>query len=151
MLGRTDRRMRLVALCVAFGVMATLLGARLAYWQLGEGPELRLAALGQANQATTTDIRRGDITDRSGNVLATTAYRDLLAAYPELIGREQRAAEFADKLASILGLSAEEEAQLTTTFDSDLPYLVIERRLTEEQSGQVRAALVDGSLEHLTL
>jgi len=151
MLGRTDSRLRLVALGIAFAVMATLLGARLAYWQLGEGPELRLAAQGQVDEPAPADIRRGDIVDRSGNVLATTAYRDLLAAYPELINGDRHGAEYAARLAAILDLDDSEAADLARSFSSDLPYLVVDRRLTDQQSEQVRAAIADGSLDHLLL
>ncbi len=151
MLGRTDSRLRLIALAVAFGLMATLLGARLAYWQLGEGPGLRLAAEGQVDEPATADVRRGDITDRSGNVLATTAYRDLLGAYPELMAQDERGSEYAARLATILGLSSTDAADLERSFTSELPYMVVERRLTEIQSDAVRAALADGSLDHLTL
>jgi cell division protein FtsI/penicillin-binding protein 2 len=151
MLGRTDSRLRLIALAVAFGLMATLLGARLAYWQLGQGPDLRLIAEGQVEAPAEADIRRGDITDRSGNVLATSAYRDLLAAYPELIKRAGKGDEYAALLASILGLDEAETAELASKLKSDLPYLVVARRLSEEQSNQIRTALEDESLGHLVL
>src|SRR5262245_28719823 len=151
MLGRTDSRLRLVALGIAFAVMATLLGARLAYWQLGEGPELRLVAEGQADEPEEADIRRGDIVDRSGNVLATTAYRDLLAAYPELINRDDNGNAYAARLARILGMDESQEADLARSLGSDQPYLVIDGRLTDQQSEQVRAAMADGSLDHLRL
>jgi cell division protein FtsI/penicillin-binding protein 2 len=150
MLGRTDSRLRLIALALAFGLMATLLGVRLAYWQLGEGPDLRLVAEGQAAEPTTADIRRGDITDRSGNVLATTAYRDLLAAYPELMTADERD-EYAELLSAILELDGPEATSLGDSFDGGAPYLVVERRLTEQQSEQVRAALDGGRLDHLLL
>src|SRR4051794_10953612 len=112
MLGRTDSRLRLVALLGIFAVIATTLGIRLAYWQLGQGPELRRLAAGQTQQpATADDVRRGDITDRRGNVLATTAYRDLLAAYPNLMSQDQRDATAAG-LATILSLDAQQATDL---------------------------------------
>src|SRR5690348_16013347 len=112
MLGRTDSRLRLVALLCVFGVIATLLGVRLAYWQLGQGPQLQLIAAGQRpHTAPETEVRRGDITDRRGNVLATTAYRDLLAAYPDQMTQDERAA-VATNLATILGLDADQQAAL---------------------------------------
>ena len=103
MLGRTDSRLRLVALLLVFGVIATLLGVRLAYWQLGQGPDLRQIASTQLQRPDSgEEVRRGDITDRRGDVLATTAYRDLLAAYPDLMSDGQRD-QTAAGLAAILG------------------------------------------------
>src|SRR3954452_20453594 len=103
MLGRADSRLRLVALLGVFAVIATLLGVRLAYWQLGQGPELRRVAQTQLQRPDAeAEVRRGDITDRRGNVLATTAYRDLLAAYPDQMTDAQRQSTAAG-LASILG------------------------------------------------
>src|SRR6188768_1081920 len=110
MLGRTDSRLRLVALLLVFGVIATLLGVRLAYWQLGQGPDLRRIASTQLERPDAAEeVRRGDITDRRGNVLATTAYRDLLAAYPDMMSDGQRD-ETSAGLATILGLTAEQHA-----------------------------------------
>jgi cell division protein FtsI/penicillin-binding protein 2 len=95
-------------------------------------------------------IERGEILDRSGNVLATTAYRDLLAAYPDLMSDEQRETVPA-QLAQILGMTAEEEAELATRFTADRPYLIVARRLTEAQSDAVRAGLADESLAQVGL
>ena len=41
MLGRTDSRLRLVSLLGIFGLIASLLGLRLAYWQIGQSDMLR--------------------------------------------------------------------------------------------------------------
>src|SRR3954453_7345364 len=154
MLGRTDSRLRLVSLLLVFGVIATLLGVRLAYWQLGQGPELRRVANTQLQQAdTASDVRRGDITDRNGNVLATTAYRDLLAAYPDLMSEDDRNRTSAG-LAAILGLSAQQQADLRASFGDaqhSVSYVVVSKQLTEGQSDQVRAGLTDHSLAHLVL
>src|SRR3954454_17761386 len=110
MLGRTDSRLRLVALLLVFGVIATLLGMRLAYWQLGQGPDLRrIASTQQQRPDYGEEVRRGDITERSVNVLATTAYRDLLAAYPDLMENDDERDKTAAGLATILGLSPEQQ------------------------------------------
>src|SRR3954468_10043820 len=120
MLGRTDSRLRLVTLLLVFLVIAGLLGVRLAYWQLGQGPELRRLVAVQLDQTTSQDdVRRGDITDRHGNVLATTAYRDLLAAYPDVMTPDQRR-QTAARLATILGYDGQQQADLITSFGTDL-------------------------------
>jgi len=161
MLGRTDSRLRLLALLASFAVIAGLLGVRLAYWQLGQGPDLRrvAAALGQT-APDQAEVRRGDITDRNGTVLATTAYRDLLAAYPDLMTGDAQTkpdvqrASVAANLAQILGMDSQQQASLLASFTSnDKPasYVVVDRELTETQSDQVRAGLANGSLVALDL
>src|SRR5215210_2018967 len=90
MLGRTDSRLRLIGLLVVIAIFAGVLGVRLAYWQLGEGPELRRLAAAQVSVPREDDVERGDILDRNGTPLATTAYRDLLAAHPDLLASDRR-------------------------------------------------------------
>jgi cell division protein FtsI/penicillin-binding protein 2 len=151
MLGRTDSRLRLVALLGTFAIIASLLGLRLAWWQIGQADMLRGMA---AQQVLAPDeeqaIERGQILDRSGAVLATTAYRDLLAAYPDLMSDDQRVSVPA-KLAQILGLNAQDTDALAAKFTNDRPYLVVARQLTEDQSDQVRAGLADETLAQLDL
>ncbi|HUP82991.1 MAG TPA: penicillin-binding protein 2 [Candidatus Limnocylindria bacterium] len=151
MLGRTDSRLRLVALLGIFALVASLLGLRLAYWQIGQSDMLRGIAAGQVlNPDEERAIERGQIIDRGGNVLATTAYRDMLAAYPDLMSEEQRETVPA-RLAEILGLTDEETAALAARFTADRPYVVVARQLTEAQSDAVRLGLVDESLAQLDL
>jgi cell division protein FtsI/penicillin-binding protein 2 len=151
MLGRTDSRLRLVVLLGAFAIIGSLLGLRLAYWQIGEADALRGLA-GEQVLAPSEEqaIERGQIVDRSGAVLATTAYRDLLAAYPDLMSDDQRVSVPA-RLAEILGLSREQADELAAKFTSDRPYVVVDRQLTVAQSDQVRAGLADESLAELDL
>src|SRR3954451_24757181 len=156
MLGRTDSRLRLVALLLVFGVVATLLGIRLAYWQLGQGPDLRRIASTQLQQPDAADeVRRGDITDRRGDVLATTAYRDLLAAYPDVMKDDAERDKTAAGLTTILGLTADQETQLRAALGSDehgaASYLVVSKQLSESQSDEVRAGLANKSLAALAL
>jgi cell division protein FtsI/penicillin-binding protein 2 len=151
MLGRTDSRLRLVALLGIFALIASLLGLRLAYWQIGQADMLRgLAAAQVLNPGQELAIERGQILDRSGNVLATTAYRDLLAAYPDLMSDEQRATIPA-RLAQILGLGAQQTADLAARFTAERAYVIVARQLTEAQSEAVRQGLADKSLAQLDL
>src|SRR5688572_22395098 len=150
MLGRTDSRLRLVALLVVLTLFATALGARLSYWQLGEGPHLQRLAAAQLTQPQMEQAQRGQITDRSGALLATTAYRDQLAAHPDLI-REDRRADVARDLAALLEFGERETADLVAAFEKAVPYVVVSRRLTDAQSELVRARLATGELAALTL
>ncbi|HEY8134690.1 MAG TPA: penicillin-binding protein 2 [Candidatus Limnocylindrales bacterium] len=151
MLGRTDSRLRLVALLGIFALIASLLGLRLAYWQIGQSDMLRgLAAAQVLRPGEGRAIERGQILDRGGNVLATTAYRDLLAAYPDLMSDEQRETIPA-RLAEILNMSDQQTTELTARFTADRPYVIVARQLTEAQSAAVRAGLADESLAQLDL
>jgi cell division protein FtsI/penicillin-binding protein 2 len=153
MLGRTDSRARLLVLVLAMAVIAVALGGRLAYWQLGEGPALRRIAesrLAPAAVAEEATVQRGDISDRRGALLATTAYRDLLAAYPDLMPADRRG-EMALTLADLLGFGPLRTAQLVDSFERAVPYVVVARRLSEAQSRQVRDAVGTGELSSLAL
>lgn len=151
MLGRTDSRLRLVVLLVVVVTVASLLGMRLAYWQITQADELRrLAAAQLLSPEDEERIERGQITDRRGIVLATTAYRDLLAAYPDLMSEDERDATAA-RLAQILELDAQAAADLRANFTPERPYLIVDRRLTPQQSDAVRAGMASGDLVQLGL
>lgn len=151
MLGRTDSRRRLIFLLCCFGLLAGALGLRLAYWQIGQGDELRnLAAQQLTAEAAAGQPRRGEIVDVHGTVLATTAYRDRLAVYPDQLTIEERP-EIAAALAQILGAQGADLDALNQQISSDAPYAVISRRLSVEQSDLVRAGLASGELRALEL
>jgi cell division protein FtsI/penicillin-binding protein 2 len=137
MTGRTDRRLRLLVLLVVFLMMGSAAIVRLSYWQLSMGSELRAMAADQVVQTSEIAAVRGDIVDRRGTVLATTSYRDLLAAYPERLDeplREQTVAGLAD----ILDLDEQGARALREQLSADDPYVVLVRSLTPEQSERIR-------------
>ena len=143
MLGRTDRRLRLLALLVGFVLLAGMLVLRLAYWQVVRGADMRASAMAQLERSVTQPSVRGDIFDRSGTVvLATTTYRDLLAAYPARIDATDRE-RVASELTRILELDVETSTKLRETLQRGGEYAVLFRALTRRQSDAVRAALDD--------
>lgn len=150
MAGRTDSRLRLLLLLGGFAIFAGVLGLRLAYWQLGQASELRRQADAQLARPVSDEIRRGDITDRRGRLLATTAYRDRLAAHPDLLEPDERT-EMARRLAALLELDDQQEQDLVERFESGAPYVIVSRRLSELQSQLVREQLASGQLAALSL
>jgi cell division protein FtsI/penicillin-binding protein 2 len=151
MSGRTDRRARLLVLAVLLMTGAVVVGARLAYWQVVRGAELRDMAASQLREKVTIPVERGSIYDRSGTVvLATVTYRDRLAAYPVQIGADRKA-EVGDALLAILGLDETGALRLRTALAGDAPYRVLAAQLTNAQSAAVRAGLDDGRLVGLGL
>lgn len=150
MTGRTDRHWRRA---MVLGVLVVLAGigiGRLAYWQVIRGPELAAIAQSQIQRTVAEPALRGDILDRHGRVLATTAYRDTLAAWPNLIGDKERPTVVA-RLAEILELDDEGQERLLRTLDPRSRYQTLARELTEEQSRLVRDAIASRELVGVTL
>jgi len=150
MLGRTDSRVRLILLLCFLGLFAGALGLRLAYWQIGQGDDLRRRASDQVSRPAQAQTKRGEIVDSRGIVLATTAYRDRLAAYPDLLPSTERP-KVARKLGEVLDLNGAALDRLIETFESAVPYTIVARRLTLEQSDLVREGLRSKELAELQL
>ena len=83
MLGRTDRRGRLVAVLATFVLLATLAGMRLAYWQVAAHNQLVDIAQQQLGNPIEEQATRGSIYDRTGVLLATTVYREFACRVPQ--------------------------------------------------------------------
>lgn len=142
MLGRTDVRLRLVVVLILFVAMSAGATVRLAYLQVAEAPELRERAMAQMQRSSERAPVRGAILDRRGTILATTAYRDLLAAYPANIDTDQLEPTIAG-LAGILALDEAGTADLREKLSGGDEYVVIAREISPEQSEAVRAGLAD--------
>ncbi|HET7029034.1 MAG TPA: penicillin-binding protein 2 [Candidatus Limnocylindrales bacterium] len=151
-MGRTDSRGRALLLLIAFAVGGASLLARLAYWQVGRQGDLRDQALQQTTIREETPSARGDIYDRTGVVvLATTIQRERLIASPSQIKDASRRREVADALVTILGLSGDDAAQLTTRVTSDKKYVILAHGLDTATGDRIRAALQAKTIEGVTL
>lgn len=137
----------MLGLLLVFAVAAVL---RIGYWQVAMAPELQQRAQGRLQTAATEPALRGDILDRHGRVLATTAYRDTLAAWPDRIKGERRTTVI-EALVDILDLDEHGRGVLEGKLDEQRAYAVIARELTVEQSDQVRAGIAAGRLAGLSL
>ena len=151
MLGRTDSRARLLLLLVAFVFAASAIVARLAYWQIVRYEDLSAQARAQTALRTEEPTRRGAIYDRSGVVvLATTVERSRLVAAPRELDREERRA-VGDELATILELDAEATAALRERLRLQTGYTVLAHGISPEAAKEIREAIADGRLVHLSL
>ena len=151
MLGRSDSRIRLLALLLIFVVGALALVARLAFWQIVEGDWLMAKAAAQTTVRLETPSRRGEIYDRSGTVaLATTVERDRLAAAPKQMAPDVRAAT-GDALVELLGLDEEAAATLRANLATDKAYVVVARGIEPATSERIREALREERIEHVSL
>lgn len=151
MLGRTDSRLRLLVLLLAFVVGSLALTARLAFWQVVERDWLVERAAAQTTVRYEVPSRRGEIYDRSGTVvLATTVERDRLAAAPDQMTDESRV-RTADGLIDILELDDAAAERLRADLATDRAYVVVARDIVPATAERIRAALRSGRLSHLTL
>jgi cell division protein FtsI/penicillin-binding protein 2 len=150
MLGRTDRRLRLIVLLAAMLAIAASLGARLAYWQVVRGVHLQELALSQLETRTSEPLPRGEILDRAGVVLATNAYRNLLAAYPAQIAKADREV-VARRVARLLDLEGKAAQRISAAIAAGGSYVVLATQLTETQSSAVRSGIERGTLPGVKL
>jgi cell division protein FtsI/penicillin-binding protein 2 len=139
-MGRTDHRIRMVLLLLAFIVFAGAASARLGQLQVAERPSLLAHLASRAAAAAVGPVVRGRILDRNGTVLAQTAFVDRLVAWPRQVAAARRSA-LADELAGILGLDGQGREAIVRTLASDREYAVLARQLSSEESRAVREAI----------
>ena len=131
MLARTDSRARALVLLVLAAVAATTIGARLVWWQVVQQPWLSAAALQQLAQHTELPAERGEITDRNGELLATSVELQSIFATPPTIDDPGMAAI---SLATVLQLPVDE---VRAKLDSDKSWVWLRRRVTPEMADRV--------------
>ena len=149
--GRTDSRIRLVALLIVFLVASLALTARSAYWQVVDHDRLVAEAAGQTTVTLETPSQRGDIYDRSGTViLATTVQRERLVAAPDQLSPDERRATVAE-LARLLELDESASLDLREKLASSSRYLVIRHGLERATADRIRAGIANGRLFALSL
>ena len=140
MLGRTDSRVRALLILLVFVLVAGLLGARLAYWQVTRRDELAAMAIRESSTTYSEPTQRGSIYDRTGTVLlATSVSRDLLAVDSKDMTPAQQATTAAT-VVRILGLTGDAAKLATELVTSNRPYAVLAHDLTPDQSDAIRAA-----------
>ncbi|MEX1296224.1 MAG: penicillin-binding protein 2 [Candidatus Limnocylindrales bacterium] len=146
MLGRTDSRLRMVAILVAFAVIGVAASARLGYWQVVASDELTAQIVEVKQQAAqqAVHVTRADIVDRNGNVLAKTSSFDRLVAYPDIIDAEDLESDV-DLLVALLDLSDRQRLEylekLEEGIESGSQFMTLDRRLSFEQSEAVEGAM----------
>ena len=149
--GRTDSRIRLLALLCVFLVGALALGARSTYWQVVDHQRLATEAADQTSITIDTPSQRGDIYDRTGTVvLATTVQRARLVAAPDQLTPDQRRATVA-ALAQLLGLDDAAAIALRDKLASKSRYLIIRHGIERQLADQIQTAIDTGRVFGLSL
>jgi len=131
MLARTDSRARAVVLLIVVALAAMGIGARLVWWQVVQQPWLSTAALHQLAQHDELPAERGEITDRNGELLATSVELSSVFATPPTLDDPAMAAV---TLATVLGLPVEE---VRAKLESDRGFVWLRRRVTPEMAERV--------------
>jgi len=132
MLARTDSRARALILLVVASLVAGGIGLRLAWWQVVERDRLAAMALEQLDQTEEIPAARGDITDATGELLATTVELQSIFATPPSV---EDADGTAALLAPLLGLDVN---QLHATLASKDPWVWLKRRVDLQTSDRIR-------------
>jgi cell division protein FtsI/penicillin-binding protein 2 len=138
MLARTDSRARALVLLIIVTLVATAIGARLVWWQVLERDELAAMALKQLAQELTLPAERGEITDRNGDLLATSVEVQSVFVTPPSIEDPGLASAL---LASALDMSA---ADVRARVDSDRSWVFLKRRVSAETAERIRELDIRG-------
>lgn len=132
MLARTDSRARALVLLIIVTLVATLIGGRLVWWQLLERDWLAKAALMQLSQEETLPAERGEITDRNGELLATSVEVQSVFVTPPSIEDPGLVSAL---LASALDMPA---AEVRERIDNDRSWVFLKRRVGPEVAERIR-------------
>jgi len=150
MLGRTDSRLRMMALLLIFVMIGSAAVLRLGYWQVVAAPALAVDAITNMTPPKTAEVARAQIVDRDGVVLAQSATFDRLDAHPRDIEPEEREG-VVGVLTAILDLSVEEQEAYREKLANGRAWDWLDRRLTHRQSADVRIAQDDRKLPGISL
>jgi stage V sporulation protein D (sporulation-specific penicillin-binding protein) len=149
-LGRTDSRARLFLVLAVILVAATGMGARLAYWQIGQRQTLANLEVRSAVRTETIPAHRGTIYDRTGTiVLAQTIDRYRVVGDPHDLTDVQKA-RTTTVLIDYLDLSDEDAAKIRSAMSGDAYYIVLATDVDAEVAQQMMAYQAEGGLAGIT-
>jgi len=138
MLARTDSRARALVLLILVTLVAMTVGGRLIWWQVVEREWLETMALHQLAQEQTLPAERGEITDRNGELLATSVEVQSVFVTPPSIEDPGLVSAL---LASALDMPA---AEVRARIENDRSWVFLKRRVSPEVAQRVRALEIRG-------
>ena len=138
MLARTDSRARALVLLIVVTLLASAIGARLVWWQVVEREWLAEMALNQLAQQHSLPAERGEITDRHGELLATSVEVQSVFVTPPTIEDRGLASAL---LASALDMPA---AEVRARIDNDRSWVFLKRRVSADVAERIRALDIAG-------
>jgi len=133
-------RLRIFALLTVAVLLAGVVWARLAYWQVVRHGQLSLQAQLEYREVVELPAVRGAIFDRNIRqlVVNTTVYSAFVAPDQVPVGLRTRVA---DSLASVLGVDS---AKVMRTLQSGSKFAYIARRFSKDKADQLRALKLTG-------
>ena len=132
MLARTDSRARALVLFIVVAFAATAIGARLVWWQALQQPWLQGMALHQLAQHQELPAERGEITDVTGQLLATSVELQSVFATPPTVDYPRQASRL---LAAALSMPV---AEVRERLESDAAWVWLKRRVSPREAERVR-------------
>jgi len=139
---RQRLKRRLIVAVSVLGLWALAIEVRLGYLQTVMRPELQARAESQHNRKPAAPAKRGDIVDRRGNVLATSADTDSVYAVPsELKDKEQAVKLLCDALRDC---TARDRQRLLEQFAIQRNFAYVKRKISPEAAQRVAALGLDG-------
>jgi cell division protein FtsI (penicillin-binding protein 3) len=139
---RVTLKRRTAVAVAALGLWAVGIEARLAYLQTALRPELEARAERQHKRTITAPAKRGDIVDRHGRVLATSADADSIYAVPSEFDDPQSAVS---TLCAALGdCTPRERQRLIERFGSQRAFAYVRRQVSPDEARRVAALNLDG-------
>jgi cell division protein FtsI (penicillin-binding protein 3) len=139
---RATLRRRAQVVAVALGLWVTGIEAKLVYLQVFDRAELIARAERQQERTQPSPAKRGDILDRRGRVLATSADADTIYAVPTEIDRPVEAAK---KLCDALeDCDARDRQALADRLGQHKAFAYVRRQVSPEQAKRVADLNLDG-------
>ncbi len=133
MLARNDSRARALVLLIVVSLLATLVGVRVVWWQVLQQERLATMALHQLAQERDLPAERGEITDRNGELLATSVEVQSVFVTPPSIEDMGLTSAL---LASALGMTA---AEVRERIDIEDSWAWVKRRVSVEVAERIRS------------
>lgn len=130
---------RFLLILVFLGIWIVGIGARLFYLQVLKHEELSRAATAQRTRPQSTQMMRGAIFDRDGNLLAQSYPTKSLAADPTMIENVDDAAK---RLASALNLKVQDlKKTLKASKEGKKRFIWLARRVEQEEADRITRAV----------
>ena len=130
------QRLTLLAFFIVLGI--TVVAGRLIYYQVFMHEELQALAIGERTWEEPIRVKRGDISDTNGNLLALDTVRWNISASPPLV---MGAEELAGQLSAILG---DPEAEILAKLERDAPWVFLAQGVDYETGESIRALEAGG-------
>jgi len=135
---RTDSRARALVLLIVVTLVAMAVGGRLVWWQVVEREWLETMALHQLAQEQTIPAERGEITDRNGELLATSVEVQSVFVTPPSIDDPGLVSAL---LASALDMPA---ADVRARLETDRSWVFLKRRVSADVAERIRTLDIRG-------